>query len=78
VIREVLVDLTILLENVYNIDEIGVILLILSFIKVLLDKDDPRDYRGAVVKRIIVTNIKYISRNNRFLSLIVIWLATTY
>ena len=77
-IREVLVDLTILLENVYNIDEIGVILLILSFIKVLLDKDDPRDYRGAVVKRIIVTNIKYISRNNRFLSLIVIWLATTY
>ena len=40
---------------------------ILSSVKVILNKDDLRDYRGAVVKRIIVTAIEYISTNSRFL-----------
>jgi hypothetical protein len=78
VIGEVLADPAILLENVYNMDETGIMLSILGSIKVLLNKDDPRDYRGAVVKRTTVTAIKYISRNGRFLSPIVIWPATTH
>jgi hypothetical protein len=68
----VLEDPAILLENVYNIDETGVILYMLSSIKVLISKDDPRDYRGAGVKYIIVTIIKYVSADGRSLLLIII------
>ena len=59
-------------------DETGVILSMLGSVKVLLDKDDPRDYRGAVVKRTTVTAIECISGNGRFLSPMVIWPATTH
>ncbi|PMD31722.1 hypothetical protein L207DRAFT_441717, partial [Hyaloscypha variabilis F] len=65
-------DLAILIENVYNIDETRVILSILSFIKVLISKYNKRDYRGARVKRILVTIIEYISSNSRYLNLIII------
>jgi hypothetical protein len=40
---------------------------ILGSIKVLVGKDNLRDYRGAGVKRIIVTAIKCISANSRSL-----------
>jgi hypothetical protein len=50
----------------------------LGSVKVLLNKDDPRDYRGAGVKRTIVIAIEYISINSRSLLLIIIWLAITY
>lgn len=71
-VRKVLEDPAILLENVYNIDETGVILYMLGSIKVLISKDDPRDYRGAGVKRTIVTAIEYISVSSRSLLLIII------
>jgi hypothetical protein len=57
VIGEVLQDPAILPENVYNIDETRVMLCMLGSIQVLVSKDDPRDYRGAGVKRTIVTAI---------------------
>lgn len=47
-------------------------------IKVLVGKDDTRDYRGARVKRTTVTTIEYISANNRYLNPMIIWPATTY
>ncbi len=59
-------------ENVYNMDETGVILCKLGSVKVLVRKDDPRDYRGANVKRTIVTVIEYISVDGRSLLLIII------
>jgi len=40
VIGKVLQDQAILLGNVYNIDEMGVILSMLSSVKVLVGKDD--------------------------------------
>jgi hypothetical protein len=64
--------------STYNIGKTGVMLFMLSFIKVLLGKDNPRDYRDTVVKRTTVTAIKYISINGRFLLPIIIWPATTY
>jgi hypothetical protein len=67
VIKEVLQDPAILPENVYNIDETRVILYMLGSIQVLVSKDDLRDYRGAGVKRIMVTAIECISANGRFL-----------
>lgn len=56
-----------LFENVYNIDETGVMLYILNSIKVLISKDDPRDYRGTGVKRTMVTAIECISASSRSL-----------
>jgi len=72
VIGKVLEDPAILPENIYNMDETGVMLCMLGSIKVLISKDDPRDYRGAGVKRTIVTTIKYISVNGKSLLLIII------
>jgi hypothetical protein len=78
VIREVLQDPAILPENVYNMDETGVILYILGSIQVLVSKDDPQDYRGAGIKRTMVTAIEYISASGRSLLPMIIWPATTH
>jgi hypothetical protein len=72
VISKVLKDATILSENVYNIDEIGVMLCMLSSVKVLVSKDDPWDYRGMGVKQTMVTTIECISANGRSLLLMII------
>ena len=45
----------------------------LGFVKVLVCKEDSRDYRGANVKRTIVTAIEYISADVRSLLLMIIW-----
>lgn len=60
------------MENIYNIDETGIILSILNSIKVLISKDDMRGYRGTRVKRIIVTTIEYISADSRCLKPMII------
>ena len=78
VIGKVVQDPAILPENVYNMDETGVMLCILGSVKVLAGGDDPRDYRGAGVKRTMVTAIKCISANGRSLLPMLIWPATTH
>ncbi len=77
-IGKVLQDPIILPENVYNMDETGVMLCMLGSVKVLVRKDDPRDYRGAGVKRTMVTAIKCISVDGRSLLLMIIWPASTH
>jgi hypothetical protein len=57
VIVKVLQDPAILPENVYNMDETGVMLSMLGYVKVLVGRDDVQRYRGAGVKRTIVTAI---------------------
>lgn len=71
-------DSAILPENVYNMDETGVMLCMLNSVKVLVSKDDRRDYRGVGVKRTTVTAIECISANGRSLLPMIIWPATTY
>jgi hypothetical protein len=78
VIKEVLQDPAVLVEDVYNMDETGVILSIPSSVKVLVSKHDKRDYKGARVKRITVTAIECISGDSRYLNPMIIWLANTY
>jgi hypothetical protein len=78
VIGIVLQDPIILLENVYNMDETGVMLSMPGSVKVLIGKDDIRDYRGARIKRTTVTAIECISADGRYLTPMIIWLATTY
>jgi hypothetical protein len=68
VIKDILQDPAVLTENVYNMDETGVMLSMLGSVKVLVGKDDMRDYRGARVKRTTVTAIECISGDGRYLN----------
>ncbi|KUL81896.1 hypothetical protein ZTR_09528 [Talaromyces verruculosus] len=78
VIRRELADPAILLENVYNMDETGVLLSVLNSLKVLVSKHDLREHRGAAVKRTLVTAVECISADGRCLSPLIIWPATTH
>lgn len=78
VIGEVLRDPAILPENVYNMDETGVMLSMLGSVKVLVGKNDPRDYRGVGVKRTMVTAVECISADGRVLLPLIIWPALTH
>ena len=49
-IGRVVYNPAILLENCYNINEIGVILSILGSVKVLINRDNLYNYRGAGVR----------------------------
>jgi hypothetical protein len=53
-------------------DKTGVMLSMLSSVKVLVSKDNQRDYRSASVKRTIVTTIKCISASSKYLNPIII------
>ncbi|KAI1525550.1 DDE-1 multi-domain protein [Pyrenophora tritici-repentis] len=77
-IGRVLKDPAIFKENVYNMDETGVMLSMLGTVKVLVGKDDMRDYRGARVKRTMVTAIECISGDGRYLDPMIIWPAATH
>jgi hypothetical protein len=59
-------------------DETGIMLSMLSCIKVLVGKDDMRNYRGARVKRETVTAIECISGDGRYLDPMIIWPAITH
>ena len=78
VIGRILQDPAILAENVYNMDETGVMLSMLGSVKVLVGKNDMRDYRGARVKRTMVTAIECISGDGRYLNPMIIWPASTH
>jgi DDE superfamily endonuclease len=71
-------DPVIMPENVYNMDETGGMLSMPSSIKVLVGKDDPRDYRGAGVKREMVTAIECVSADGRSLLPMIVWPAATH
>jgi hypothetical protein len=78
VMKDVLQDPAVLVENVYNMDETGVMLSMPGSVKVLVSKDDMRDYRGARVKRTTVTAIECISGDGRYLNPMIIWPASTH
>jgi hypothetical protein len=78
VIKDVLQDPAVLAENVYNMDETGVMLSMPGSVKVLVSKHDMRDYRGARVKRTTVTAIECISSDGRYLNPMIIWPASTH
>ena len=65
-------------ENVYNMDETGVLLSGLGSLKVLVSRQNLRNYRGAGVKRTLVTAIEFISADGRYLTPLIIWPAATH
>jgi hypothetical protein len=69
---------TILPENVYNMDETGVLLSVLGSLKVLVGRDDMRNYRGVGSKRTLITAVECIYGDGRCLEPLVIWPAATH
>lgn len=67
-----LYDPAILVENIYNIDETGILLNVLASRKYIIYKDDLRKGRGAAVKRTLVTAVRCISVDGRSLSPLII------
>ena len=78
VIDRVIQDPAILRENVYNMDETGVMLSMLGCVKVPVGKDDLRNYRGAGVNRTMVIAIECVSAAGRSLLPLIIWPASTH
>jgi hypothetical protein len=78
VIGKVLQNPNVRPENVYNMDETGVMLSMPSSVKVLVGKDNMQGCRGARVKRTTVTAIECISADGRYLTPMIIWPATTH
>jgi hypothetical protein len=66
------------LDNVYNMDETGVMLSMPGSVKVLVGKKDLRGYRGGRVKRTVVTAIECVSASGRYLNPMIIWPASTH
>ena len=64
--------------NVYNMNKTKVMLFMLSFVKVLVSRHNMQDYKGARIKRTTVTAIECINGDDRYLNLMIIWLANTY
>lgn len=78
IIGKELANPAILTENIYNMDETGVLLSVLNSLKVLVGKDELRNYRGAAVKRTLITAIECISADGRFLHPLIVWPAATH
>ena len=78
VIGEVLRNPAVLPENVYSMDETGVMLSKFGSVKVLVGMADPHDYRGAGEKRTMVIAVECISADGRVLLPLIIWLASTH
>jgi DDE superfamily endonuclease len=68
----------ILPENVYNMDETGILLSFQTSRKYVVHKDDSRKFRGAAVKPTLVTTVEYISADGKYLLPLIIWPATTH
>ena len=77
VIGRELHDPAILAENVYNMDETRILLSVLTSRKFLISTDDMRRYRGAGMKRTLVTAMECISADGRCLDPLIIWPAST-
>lgn len=72
IIDKILQDSAVVSKNVYNMNETEVMLSMLDFVKVLVDKNDLRGYKGAHVKRTVVIAVQCISANNKYLNSMIV------
>ena len=77
-ISKQLADPAILPENVYNMDETGVLLGQSTTLKMLVHRDTARRTRGTGLKRVLVTAIECISAAGDALPPLIIWPASTH
>jgi hypothetical protein len=77
-IAGVLQNPEVLPENVYNMDETGVMLSKLNSVRVIMDKTNRHGCRGARVKRTTVTAVECVSADGRYLHPMIMWPAATH
>lgn len=77
-ISNVLANPEIAPENVYNMDETGVLLGRSVTQKMLVHRDDTRRTRGTGLKRVLVTAVECISATGEALPPLIIWPAATH
>lgn len=65
-------------ENVYNMDETGILPSALTPRKFLVSAEDVKKYRGAGVKRTLVTAVECVSADGRCLDPLIIWPSSTH
>jgi hypothetical protein len=65
-------------DNVYNMDETGVLLSVLNSMKMLVSRDDLSNGRRAGVQRTLITAIECISASGTSLPPLIIWPASTH
>jgi hypothetical protein len=65
-------------EKVYDMDETRVMLSMLDSVKVLVGKKDQQNYRGAGVKRTMVSAVQCISADIRALMPLIFWPGSTH
>lgn len=68
----------ILPDNVYNMDETGVLLGHAATVKMLVHRMDTRRHRGTGVKRVLVTAIECVSAAGEVLPPLIIWPSSTH
>lgn len=73
VIGKQLSEREIMQENVYNMDETGVLLSDLNTVKVLVSRSDARKSRGVGLRRTMITAVECISADGRCLDPLIIW-----
>lgn len=78
IIGNELADPAILDENVFNMDETGVLLGKVGSLKVLVGKGELRNYRGGGSQRTLITAVECISASGKRLDPLVIWPAATH
>jgi DDE superfamily endonuclease len=78
VIEKELASPVVLPENLYNMDETGVLLSVLNSLKVLVGRHGLKTHRGAGVKRTLITAIECISADGRYLHPLIVWPAATH
>jgi hypothetical protein len=72
VVERELNNSAVLAENTYNMDETGVLFSILNSLKVLVGRNELKTYRGAGVKRTLITAIQCISADGQYLHPLII------
>ena len=77
-IKDVLQNSTVLIENEYNMNEIEIMFFISNFVKILVNKHDMRNYKNARIKRTIVIAIECINNDNKYLNFMIIWSANIH
>ena len=65
-------NLDVFVENIYNMNEIEIMLFMLDFVKILVDKKNTRNYRSDRVKRETVIAIEYINADDKYLNFLII------
>jgi hypothetical protein len=65
-------------ENTYNINEIRVLLSVFNSLKVFINRHELKTYKGAGIKRILITAIECIFIDGRYLHPLIIWPAVIH